>query len=159
MNRVIIFIIVLLVVACGSSKQTVNQSIKANKPFLIYKTRADYYNMIPVIMNADKTKIISYPSPSDVMVDGKLMLPVRLKNGYLLDIRGIAANVAFTSFTYEDYVNLDAAPSINILMSSIIDDDPILELYDCKNLPDIKHDNDKINALIIERFKKCEKIK
>lgn len=159
MSRGIIILIVLMVAACSSSKQTGNQQPMASEPFLIYKTKAGYSDKVPVIMNAEKTKIVSYPSPSDVMVNGELVKPIKLIDGYLLDNRGIGMNVAFTSFTYEEYAKLDAAPDINKLMNGIIDDDPLLELYDCKNHLNIKSDIDKVNALIANRFEGCERVK
>ncbi|MDA3880687.1 MAG: hypothetical protein PF436_09895 [Prolixibacteraceae bacterium] len=159
MNRGIIFLIVLMVAACNLSKQTGNQQPMASEPFLIYKTKADYSNNVPVIMNAEKTKIVSYPSPSDIMVDDELVKPIKLIDGCLLDKRGIGVNVAFTFFTYEEYVKLDVAPDINKLMSSIIDNDPLIELYNCKKHLKIKHSIDKVNALIADGFEGCEKIK
>lgn len=159
MSRGIILLMVLMVAACNAPKQTLNQQTMATEPFLIYKTRADYFSKVPVIMNADKTTIVSYPSPSDVVVNGELVKPVKLKDGYLLDNRGIGMNVAFTSFTYEEYAKLDSAPSINKLMNSIIDDDPLLELYDCKNHLNIKSDIDRVNALIANGLEGCERVK
>ncbi len=38
----------------------------AGPPALVYKTRADYDKLVPVIMNDAKTVIVSYPHPNDV---------------------------------------------------------------------------------------------
>jgi hypothetical protein len=148
-----------MVAACNLSKQTGNEQPMASEPFLIYKTKADYSNNVPVIMNAEKTIILSYPSPSDLVVAKKLTKPVKLDNGFWLDRRGIGQNVAFTSFNYEEYAQLDEAPSPGMLMINIIDNDPLLELYDCSMHLKIKRDIDKVNALIADGFEGCERIK
>jgi hypothetical protein len=83
----------------------------------------------------------------------------KLENGYLLDNRGINVNVAFTSYTYEDYSALDRAPSIENLLESIIDNDPLVELYNCKSQRKIKNDLSKINKLVKQNFKKCVQLK
>ena len=72
-------------------------------PVIVYKTRANFYNMVPVTLNQDKDRIVSYPAPSDLYFEGELALPGKLKKGYLLDRRGINVNTVFTSFTYEEY--------------------------------------------------------
>jgi len=131
----------------------------ATGPFVIYKTKADYSDNVPVILNADKSKIVSYPSPSDLFVNNKLVKPVKLNDGYWLDRRGINRNVAFTSHTYSDYAKREKAPSISELMKSIIDDDPLLELYNCKKHLKVSEDIKKVNALVVDGFEGCEKIK
>ena len=65
---------------------------------LIYKTKGDYFNNVPVILSADKTKLISYPDIKDVYTNGKLALPELIAGGYLLDNRGINKDVAFIFF-------------------------------------------------------------
>ena len=37
----------------------------ASPPVLIYKTRKDYSHNVPVIMDASRRRIVSYPAPSD----------------------------------------------------------------------------------------------
>lgn len=125
---------------------------------IIYKTKKDYSRYVPVILNTKKDKIISFPSPRDLYYDGKLALPDRLKKGYYLDNRGISANSAFTSYTYEEYSRLERAPDIENLMKSIIDFDPFLEIYVCGNRSDAKMNSD-INKLINNKFKDCNRIK
>jgi hypothetical protein len=83
----------------------------------------------------------------------------KLENGYLLDNRGINVNVAFTSFKYKEYAAMETAPSIDQLLESIIDKDPLVELYDCKSQRKIKNDLSKINKLVKQNFKKCVQLK
>lgn len=101
-------------------------NLKQVEPAIVYKTKADYYDKVPVTLSADKTTIISYPAPSDLYRDGQLAYPTRLAKGYLLDNRGIGKNVAFTNYTYEVYAKLPKAPSEKELLNSIIDDTPLL---------------------------------
>lgn len=98
---------------------------------LVYKTKADYNNLVPVILSDDKTTIVSYPHPKDIIVGSGYPLPTLLNNGYLLDNRGIGKNVAFLKMTYEDYSKLKDTPTLKELYSLIIDKDPLTELCNC----------------------------
>jgi hypothetical protein len=155
MNKILTIAIMIILIACANHKQTANSESMANEPFLIYKTKADYSNLVPVILNNEKTAIVSYPAPSDIFKNGELALPTPLNNGYLIDNRGIGLSVAFTSFTYAEYTALNSAPSIDQLMESIVDKDPLLELYNCKEFLNIKHDIKKANKLVKNNFKGC----
>jgi hypothetical protein len=103
-------------------------------PALVYKTRADYDKLVPVIMNDAKTVIVSYPHPNDVKNSQGLMMPVQLKKGYLLDKKGIGKNVAFLNITYEEYAKLSEPPEMEQLEKLILDKDPLVELCDCGNI-------------------------
>ena len=108
---------------------------------LIYKTRADYDQLVPVTMSANRSGIVAYPHPSDLLKDGELTVPDRLHDGYLLDNRGIGLQTAFLNITYRQYAALTEAPSLEELMKMIIDTDPLIELCDCDNRsvhPDIE---------------------
>lgn len=152
-------IIILATISCASNKNTAESGVNATEPFVIYKTKADYNNLVPVMLNNDKTQIVSYPAPSDVYHNGELAVPIELLNGYLLDNRGISKNVAFTSYTYSEYSKLDSIPSVSELFERIVDNDPLRELYDCRSQIKIKSDIDKIEKMIKRGFKNCERIK
>ena len=100
---------------------------------LVYKTKRDYNNQVPILLSDDKKVIVSYPHPSDLKTGGKLALPTLLEKNYLLDNRGIGKNIAFLKLTFEEYSKLPSAPSIDELYELIIDQDPLLELCDCGN--------------------------
>jgi hypothetical protein len=144
----ILYILFLTFVACKSGN-VANQPV-AEKPaeasplsmprphVLVYKTRNDYSQLVPVLMSDDKTKIVSYPHPGDLkgvetLHATSLQQPVSLKNGYWLDRKGIGINVAFLKYTYEEYSKLQEAPTLEELYKAIIDKDPLVELYDCGN--------------------------
>jgi hypothetical protein len=123
---------------------------------VIYKTVKDYSDLVPVIMNNERTQIISYPAPSDVYYKGKLAKPTPLKEGYWLDNRGINENVAFTAYTYEEYSALTETPAMNLLLSKIIDKYPLIELIACG--PRSKYSNEikDLNELIDNHFEGCK---
>jgi hypothetical protein len=117
-------------------------------PTLVYKTSKNYNNLVPILLSDDKTEIIMYPAPSDLYYNGSLALPAELKQGYLLDNRGINKNVAFINITYQDYSRLEKVPSLKELYSMIIDKDPILELYNCGKRDSFTDIVDELNMII-----------
>jgi hypothetical protein len=128
---------------------------------LIYKTKKDYSNFVPVFLSDDKSEIISYPMPSDLYVDGKLALPSKLKKDYLLDNKGIGRNVAFLNLTYQEYAALKTVPSLKELYELIQDKDPLIELCDCGNKTKLTDPEKQLNLLISkdELTKRCKIVK
>lgn len=173
-NLISVIIIALSISACKGSKNSSSENIPIIEPrdqietsevinrgvpvLIIYKTVADFYNNVPVIMNDDKTEIISYPSPSDIYYDLKLAKPFRLKNGYLLDNRGINENVAFLSYTYEEYANRESAPSLSDLKNNIKEKYPLKELIRCGSRNQWNNEVEELNKLIDAGFPGCDKI-
>lgn len=132
-----------------NTSQTSVATVNDNRPHLmVYKTKADYNNYVPVILSDDKTKIISYPHPTDLKVGDKLQLPTLLHEGYLLDNRGLGKNVAFVKINYEEYSKLQSVPTLKELYDLIIDKNPLIELYDCGIRTDSIDDINKLNNLI-----------
>ena len=141
------FILVLVLMSCRATKPTTDTTIplihadesqvekgteRIEAPnLLIYRTRVDYSNNVPVILSADKTQIVMYPAPSDLVKSGKLQKPIALHNGYWLDRRGITKNTAFLKITYEEYSNLKQTIPVTELLKQILDKNPLLEMYDC----------------------------
>ncbi len=161
MRAILLFVIsALLLVSCGTGKRLeMEPDFKDGAPTLIYKTKADYNNLVPVILSDDKTKIISYPHISDVYYKGQLALPTELNNNYLLDNRGISKNVAFIDITYSDYSKLEKTPSVDSLFNMIVDFDPLISLYNCGNRNHWDDEVKRLNEIIVKRkLKKCKKI-
>lgn len=166
MNGRFFLLIVLPTVlyGCGVRKKTVSVEMQleeapalgygtnATAPALVYKTRADYFNRVPVGMNAEKNRIVSYPDPTDLYDETTLFLPTRLKNGYLLDNRGIGTNVAFLRYTYETYRALSKVPALSQLMDSLLDRNPLTELWDCGPRSLYKKEVEELNTLIDRGF-------
>ncbi len=104
---------------------------RAGPPVYIYKTKADYSKLVPVILSPDKQRIVSYPDVKDVYYQGELAYPVVLHDGYLLDRRGISPDAAFLTYTYEEYSQMTSVPSPELMLEYIRDNDPFTVLYYC----------------------------
>lgn len=104
---------------------------EASPAVFVYKMRKNYSNLVPVVMNPEKTSIVSFPDPSDIFYKGELALPTQLADGYWLDNRGINENAVFISYTYEEYSQLEEVPGVDELMKCIVDLNPIVEWYHC----------------------------
>lgn len=127
-------------------------------PVVIYKTRSDYSDLVPVILNDDRTRIVSYPDPQDLQWNGTLMLPVLLAKGYLLDNRGINEHVAFLNMTYKEYSQLKQPPHLVELMLRIRDRQPLTEMYRCGFRSDYSDLIYELNVLIDRGLVNCEKL-
>ena len=71
-------IILLLIISCQTNRKAaiadnmINErtiSFEPGPQAIIYKTMDDFFDYVPIIMNAEKTEIISYPAPSDVFLN------------------------------------------------------------------------------------------
>lgn len=153
--NIIAFIAFITVAGCTTGNSLVGQTGKAKivqpqytagPQTLVYKTKKDYSNNVPVLLSDDKMSIASYPDPKDFK--NKTPKPTKLKNGYLLDNRGIGLNVAYLKLTYAQYAALPKAPSKDELMQMIIDKDPLTELINCGNRYAFKDVVTDLNTLI-----------
>ena len=77
------------------------RTVASSAPALLYKTKGDYADLVPVTLSEDRLSIVAYPAPSDLA--GHLPRPTALAQGYWLDNRGIGPNTAFLKLTYADY--------------------------------------------------------
>lgn len=118
----------------------------------VYKTKADYSHRVPVLMDETRTRILSYPAPGDLRMGDGLRLPTLLDKGYLLDNKGIGPNVAFLTYTYEEYSRLATAPPMDDLMSHILDKYPLLEIHACGRRIDYKDIVTELNEKIAKGF-------
>lgn len=169
--RILVASIILLIASCNACKKpkqadsmkeiTVEPNFAPGPATLVYKTKTEYINLVPVTLNEDKSKIIAYPNPNDLKNDTELRTPKQLKNGWLLDEKGINENVAFLNITYQEYALLDKSPSIDSLFSLVIDNDPILKMCNCGNRNAFKNIEVQLNSLIENDIleKKCMVIK
>jgi hypothetical protein len=154
----------LLLNGCGSQPKPASNDLKtvedpvlglgtrSETRALVYKTKGDYYDRVPVLMNAERNRIVAYPDPVDLYQGTVPSLPTKLKDGYLLDNRGIGSNVAFLTYTYQTYGALEQAPSMQQLMDSLLDRNPLTELWDCGSRSLYQKETEELNALIDEGF-------
>ncbi len=153
---------VIISILMTNSCSPVKNKLKFNKgpQAIIYKTKKNYDKLVPVILSEDKSKIVSYPHPSDVSIDNKFLYPTKLNKGYLLDNKGINKNVAFLNITYEEYSKLKTTPSLKELFSMILDKDPLTEIYNCGNRYGHKNLITDINKMINDnKLNKCKCLK
>ncbi len=157
-----IFTICILTLLTAPCLSCIGQMAGTVGPHLIvYKTKGNYNNLVPVLLSNDKKSIISYPAPGDIRAGGKSTLPTRLKKGYLIDNRGINENVAFLNITYAEYGKLTEAPTVDKLYGMIKDKDPLVSMCDCGLKDSFRKPKSKVNSMICWRrlFRKCTAIK
>ncbi|MCO6481614.1 MAG: hypothetical protein J5I62_02345 [Flavobacteriales bacterium] len=98
---------------------------------VLYRTRTDLRDHVPVMLADDGKSILSYPAPTDLRTAHGLTTPVELGQGWLLDRRGVGLNTAFLGMTYADYAAMKEPPPLADMLADIIDRDPITDLCDC----------------------------
>lgn len=159
-------ILLILMFSCKPTQQLVpvpvdkmpERSIGGETPqVVVYKTISDFSNYVPVIMNPEKNKIISYPAPADLVKDGVILKPIALKQGYLLDQRGINENVAYLNITIEDYIKATRLPSPEYMLTIILEKNPLTELWYCGKESSFKNKTRELNKLIRKGFPGCTK--
>jgi hypothetical protein len=158
MSRIIFLLLIVMVMGCKSGSRVSSNDSGEVEDFipqyipgpraLVYKTKADYSNLVPVILSDDKTQIVSYPHPGDVRAGEKFLTPTRLNRDYFLDNRGIGRNVAFLKLTYEEYAELKSVPQLSELYELIVDNDPLTEFCDCGNKAAFSDIIEQLNTLI-----------
>ncbi|MCA0428177.1 MAG: hypothetical protein LCH37_12140 [Bacteroidetes bacterium] len=131
MKQLSYLIALLLLMQCKTKPMNTYQPVfKPGPPLLVYKTKKDYSHFVPVRMDSTHSIILSYPAPSDVLRDGKPLLPTALDKGYWLDNIGISKDVAYLKLTLEEYSKLNPEKITDeFLLASILDKEPLLELW------------------------------
>lgn len=132
----------------------------ASPPSIIYKTKADYKEFVPVDLSEDKTRILSFPDINDMPYEKESAYITELEQGYLLDERGITQNTVFLNVTYEEYSQLKEIPSEEEIFEMVIDKDPFLEIYDCGSKYSFENEIEELNGIIKndELDKRCENL-
>ena len=160
-----ILLLSITIIACSNIRNEIDRD-EANfvpsyssPPFvIIYKTKSDYDSLVPVGLNEDKSQIISYPAPSDIRSIYGFPTPIRLRDNYLLDQRGINANSAFLDISYSEYSKYEKSPDTDTLMKHIIDNNPFTEIWNCGSKysysDEVKEINNIIKSKKINIFKK-----
>lgn len=135
----------------GSSSNDRTQPMVSSPPAVVYKTRENYYDKVPVTLSADGKTIIAYPARQDLMRGGEFAYPTRLNDDYLLDNRGISPNTAFLRFSYPDYYNMDNIPTAERLMNYLLDEKPFTEYYEVGRKGEFKDIIAELNRMITEK--------
>lgn len=100
-------------------------------PIVIYKTRGDYRELVPIQLAADGATIVSYPSRFDLGNPGAFTTPLSLEGGYLVDRRGVGPHTVFLKLTYAEYYALPNDPSASELLGLVLDKEPFTFLAVC----------------------------
>jgi hypothetical protein len=114
---------------------------------VIYKTSEDYADLVAITLSDDKKSVVSYPDPSDINNMPSLGRPIALDKGYLWDQRGIGPNSAFIKMSYKEYASLTKAPSLETLLSLVVNAKPFTEMWNCGTKTE-KTTTEALNALI-----------
>lgn len=159
--RTLILILIVAFNSCKTNQKVAKDTNKSEPVFtpqytpgpqaLVYKTKANYNNLVPVLLSEDKLTIVSYPNPSDIKIGDSYPFPTILNSGYLLDNRGIGLNAAFLKLTYEEYSKLKNPPSLKEMYELLIDKGPLTELCDCGNKKTFSDITRQINNIIDEK--------
>lgn len=99
-------------------------------------------------MDETRTRIVSYPAPTDLKTNGKLAYPTPLEGGFWLDNRGISPRAAFLSYTYEEYSQLKEPPTMEEMLERIVDKDPFTVIHACGRRADYKDIVGELNEYI-----------
>jgi hypothetical protein len=159
------FILAFFFLSCGvqredtSGKEKPTGAAIPGPPVIIYKTKSNFNNLVPVMLNKEKTEVVGYPAPSDIRLSGERNEPVELEQGFLFDRRGIGPNSAFLEMTFDEYAGLSRALTPEELIESVIEPDPFVVMYRC----DIRNDENVIEELndLIRKFNfdRCKQLK
>lgn len=129
---------------------------QALPPVVIYKTRGNYNDFVPVNLAPNGNALLSYPGVHDVFYQGILAKPTPLESGFLLDNRGIDTNSVFLDYTYEVYSALPQTPLQEEIMQHIMIRDGIEALYSCR----CARDTALLNEMIRRKdFHSCVKLR
>lgn len=146
MKRLLIIICLLGLIGCerfeiGSSDAG---------PMTIYKTRQDYSDYLSVSLTPDKSKISSYPGPTDIDNGNKAIL---LKDDYKTSL--IWLDYVYTDIKLNDWERIWDSIHDNHIQTSqflydhIIDFDPFVEFYiDYERIVDYNPDTVFLNTII-----------
>lgn len=140
-------ITVAMTLSCKTARMQ-SQMPEADAPVIIYRTHEDYDHLVPITLNETGDGVSSFPAPSDLYIAGQLALPVKLKKGFLLDRRGLGIRSAFTSYSYEEYAELERAPGPEELLSRVIDAHPFEAIYDCGRAGSYEDPVKELNIII-----------
>ncbi|MEM9832200.1 MAG: hypothetical protein AAF944_16325 [Bacteroidota bacterium] len=140
----------LLILSVSCSKQATMPPTTDTAPVIIYRTKADYSQCVPVRLSDDGSRIVAYPAPGDVMSGSSYRYPISLKKDYYWDQQGVGPTTAFLSITYEEYAALKTTPDPKDLLVSILDRNPFLEMYHAGRVSDYREIEPELNKIIAQ---------
>lgn len=112
----------------------------------IYRTNGDWNDHVAVRLNPDGS-LAYFPGPGDITAESA---PIPVADGWLMDRQGgISTNSAFLKWTYAEYGQLKALPSVAQIKAAII---PYAKVTAVETLPistsEARQDTALVNRLI-----------
>jgi len=130
LRNIIVLLILIFAYTAHAQRMGGNDAMPKGPQVIVYKTKKNYYNYVPVVLSDDKKSIVIYPAPTDIFFNGKLAYPTKLAKGYLLDNRGLNIHSAFLDITYKEYSKMkEIDPAM--LMKHIKSSNPFRYIYQC----------------------------
>lgn len=123
------------------------KNINALNSTIVYKTVADYRNLVSVVLSSDKTKIVAYPGPSDVVHE----YPTVLHKGYFIGSMPGAGSPdgAFLNLDITKYSQMpEFSLTTDQLYNLIFDKNPFSEIYHCPHMDNSANATTTINNWI-----------
>lgn len=133
MKTATIVLLLGLTAGCAGHKAATSpgDAAERTRPLMVYRTKQDLHDKVPVGLSEDRQHILSYPQPTDLLLDGKLRLPTKLAKNHWLDNKGVGLNTGFLRMTYAEYSALREAPPLAEMEAMLMDRDPLESLCDC----------------------------
>ena len=159
MKRLLTIVIFLGLIGC----ERFEIGTKDPGPMIIYKTRQNYTDFLSISLTPDKSKVSSYPGPTDIDNNDK---PIVLADDYQTSL--IWLDYVYTDIRLDDWGRIwDSIHANNIqtslfLYDHIIDVDPFVEFYvDYERIVDYNPDTIFLNTIIKnkELIKYFERVK
>ena len=117
----------------------------------------DYSELVAVTLDATGKRIVSFPDPADLR--GTDPRPLPLRDGWLLDRRGVGPRTAFLDINVSDYAALEKAPSADSLLRHVKVRSPFTEMYALPLTADeARRDTAACNRIIAGGLKDCKEL-
>lgn len=158
----ITIVLMLLMGACKSTSDIDYSKVDyEGYPTVIYKMKADYSLLVPVMLNAEKNKIMAYPAPKDLFnKEGELRFPIPLDKGFYLDEIGVSVNTAYLSLTIDKYSHMVQVPHIDSLFKLVVENDPFERIYNLGNRMQYIDKQELIKEIVTSgKYKNYKKVK
>lgn len=116
---------------------------------VVYRTNGNYNDNVAIRINPADSAIIYYPAPSDITPQ---TAPLPLADGWLLDRQGgIGDGTVFLKWTYAQYHNLPATPTLAQLRAAIIPNARVTRIERLKiSLQEAQADTAAVNHTLLQ---------
>ena len=133
----------------------VRGGVAARPRAVVYRTDRDYSGLVAVTLDATGRRIVSFPDPADLR--GADPRPLPLRDGWLLDRRGVGPRTAFLDISVSDYAALEKAPQADSLLRHVKARSPFTEMYALPLTADeARRDTAACNRIIAGGLKGCK---